>query len=190
MPRGGIKRIFLFAGFLTCHIFIFSQSLSFELKESPDVDFVFNTVQKYQTGVLVPNAMTLRIIADGVNWNLYVGAQTDAPGLWNEIVPYSPFGDHPPVDILELNFRNTANTSQVHGFFPLSDINSPTYIIGSENPGDPSIDCPEQGTNTPGDYLSQPQCYRFNVDLRVVPGFNLKPGLYNLVITYVIVEDL
>ncbi|MFN2395364.1 MAG: hypothetical protein ABR597_06715 [Bacteroidales bacterium] len=168
----------------------FGQSLSFELKESPDVEFVFNTIQKYQTGVVVPNAITLRIIADGLNWDLYVGAQTDSPGYWNELTAYSTYGVEPETDILELRFRNTANTSQQFGWFPVSDINTPVYIIGSENPGDPSVSCPGQGTNTPGSYLTEPQCYLFNVDMRIVPGFDLKPGLYNLLIKYVIVEDL
>ena len=175
---------------LAFHTAGYTQSLSFELKESPDVEFIFNTVQKYQTGVLAPNAMTLRIIAEGVNWNLYVGAETDSPGYWNELTAYSTYGVEPTTDILELRFRNTANTSQQQGWFPVTDINSPVYIIGSENPGDPSIDCPGQGTNTPGSYITEPQCYRFNIDMRVVPGFELKPGLYNLLIKYVIVEDL
>ena len=180
----------LLAGFVTCNLIVSAQSLSFELKESPDVEFVFNTVQKYQTGVVVPNAISLRIIADGVNWDLYVGAETDSPGYWNELTAYSDYGAEPTTDILELRFRNTANTSQQFGWFPVSDINTPVFIIGSENPGDPSVNCPGQGTNTPGSYLTEPQCYLFNVDMRVVPGFDLKPGLYNLLIKYVIVEDL
>lgn len=136
------------------------------------------------------NAVTLRIVADGVNWNLYAGAITDIPGMWNEVTTYTPQGEQPQTNILQLKFRNQANTSQITDFFPLTDISTPVYLIGSENPGDPSVNCPGQGTNTPGNYLTEPQCFRFNVDMKITPGFNLRPGLYNLIIEYVIVEDL
>lgn len=167
-----------------------AQSLSFELKQGKDIHFVFNTLQKYQAGIIVPGATDLRIIADSINWDLYVGAITIAPGLWNTITTYANYGQEPPIGILELNFRNQANTSQVQGFFPITDISNPVYIIGSESPTDPDITCPGMGTNTPGDYLSSPQCYRFSVDIRIKPGFDLQPGLYFLIIEYIIVEDM
>ena len=64
-----------------------------------------------------------------------------------------------------------------------------TLVIFS--PGiDVPVACPGQGTNTPGSYLSEPQCYQFNVDLRIVPGFDYRPGLYRLLLNFVISEDL
>jgi hypothetical protein len=153
------------------------------------VDFVFNTVQKYQSGLLAMNAITLRITATGTNWDLYLGAETDVAGSWDVVTTYGLNGDVPDVEMLKVRFRNTANTSQEATFFDLTDIGTPVYIIGSAI-ADPSINCPDTGTNTPGSYLTDPQCYQFNVDLQITPGFTLRPGLYKLNIKYVIVEDL
>lgn len=166
-----------------------SQSLSFEATTNGDVGFVFNTIQKYQSGLVAMNAMTLRITAEGVEWDLYVGAETDVAGNWNVITNYGATGDIPVVELLKVRFRNTANTSQESTFFDLTDINTPVYIIGSAA-ADPSINCPGTGTNTPGSYLTDPQCFQFNVDLQLTPDFSLKPGLYELIIKYIIVEDL
>ena len=80
-----LRRIFLFMLITTLGFNSKAQGLSFEIKESPDINFLFNTIQKYQSGIVVMNAVTLRIIANGVNWNLYTGAITDIPGMWNEV---------------------------------------------------------------------------------------------------------
>lgn len=174
-----------------CLIFtsVRGQSVSFEAFTNPDVDFVFNTVQKYQTGLVAMNAITLRITATGANWDLYVGAETDIAGTWDVVTTYSPSGELPGVELLEIRFRNTANTSQELSFFEMTDISTPTYIIGSPI-SDAAINCPDTGTNTPGSFLTNPECYQFNVDLRVIPGFTLRPGLYQLNIRYNIVVDL
>lgn len=165
------------------------QALSFEMVQDHEVTFVFNTIEKYQNGLVAMNAITLRIIAEDVNWDLYVGAETLDPGLWDVIGVYGTVGQEPGIELLEARFRNSASTSLVEGFFELTDITTPTYIIGS--PGiDVPVACPGQGTNTPGSYLSEPQCYQFNVDLRIVPGFDYRPGLYRLLLNFVISEDL
>jgi hypothetical protein len=165
------------------------QSLSFEVVSNPDVDFVFNTIQKYQTGIVAMNAITLRVTATGVSWDLYVGAQTDLAGTWDVISSYGLSGELPIVALLKIRFRNTANTALIPDYFDLTDISSPTYVIGSAI-DDPGVSCPDQGTNEPGSFLAQPQCYQFNVDLRITPGFDLRPGLYRLHIKYVLVENL
>lgn len=165
------------------------QVLGFEVVQDADVGFLFNSIQNYQTGLVAMNAITLRITAEDVSWDFYVGAETDIPGLWDVVTVYAGSGDEPEVELLELRFRNTANTSLVDGFFELTDISDPTYIIGSAA-NDPEITCPNQGTNTPGSYLTQPECYQFRVDMRIVPGFNLRPGLYRIHVKYVLIENL
>ncbi len=179
------------AGLLFCWLPVKSQdgNLSLETVSDPEVTFLFNTIQKFQSGISVQNAINLRVTAVDVNWDLYVYAETDVPGLWNEVLSYSDYGLHPESGLLELRFRNAANTPNIDGFFPIDDISNPAYIIGS--PGaDPDINCPEMGTNTPGNYIDQPQCYEFTVDMRIQPGFDHRPGLYTLNVMYVIVEDL
>ena len=168
----------------------YAQSVSFDLKTSPNIHFNFNTVQKYISGITFMNACQLNIDAVGTQWDLYVGATTSVPGQWDVSALYSVNGVLPPIDILQLQLRNASSTSQVPGFFPIQDISTPTYIIGSAIAPDPAIACPNVGTNEAGNYLASPGCYRFDVDLRVIPGLNLRSGSYSLRIDYILVQDL
>ena len=167
-----------------------AQSVSFALTTSPSITFDFNTIQKYQNGITIMNACTLNIEAVGTQWDLYVGATTTNVGYWDVTTTYGSSGSLPTIGILKLQFRNAAATSLMSGFFPLQDRSTPTYIIGTSSAPDAAITCPNLGTNTAGSYLTSPSCYKFNIDLRIVPGFSLRPGLYTLRIDYVIVQDL
>jgi hypothetical protein len=182
------KRTILFITIGLLHIAIKAQTVSFAIKTSPNVSFNFTTVNQYIAGVTSSNAVRLNIEAD-VQWDLYVGTTTSDPGFWDEVATYSAVGDKPPVSILQMQVRNSANTSQVNGFFALRDIANPIYIIGSENP-DPLINCPNLGTNAPGDYVVNSNCFRFDVDLKIIPGFNYRPGFYELRVDYILVVDL
>ena len=168
----------------------YSQSVSFDLKTSPNIHFNFNTVQKYISGVTIMNACQLNVNVTGTQWDMYVGTTTSVPGQWDVSSLYSVNGILPPIDILQLQFRNASGTSQVAGFFPIQDISTPTYIIGSAVAPDPAVACPAVGTNEAGNYLASPGCYRFDVDLRVIPGLNLRSGSYSLRIDYILVQDL
>ncbi len=167
-----------------------AQSVNFAIKTSPAINLDFNTVQKYVSGITVMNVCELNIEAVGTQWDLYVGATTTVPGQWDVNSVYSATGSVPPINILELQFRNASGTSQVPGFFPIQDILAPTYIIGSPVAPDPTINCPAVGTNQAGNYLASPSCHKFNVDMRVVPGFGLQSGSYSLRIDYILVQDL
>lgn len=166
-----------------------AQTVSFELKTSPNITFDFNTIQEYINGITYMNAVTLNINTTE-RFDLYVGATTTNVGFWDVTSTYSTGGNPPPISILKLQFRNGSSTSLMSGFFPLQDIATPTYIIGTSAAPDASISCPNNGTNTAGDYLTSPSCYKFNVDLRIVPGFTYQSGLYTLRIDYVIIRDL
>lgn len=174
--------------------FLFSQSVDFDLKTSPNIEFKFRTISEYQNGIIIPNALELKVNAIGTQWDLYVGTTTTAAGSWNVINSYSTVGvSPPPTSILQARVYNSNNTSQTGpGFFPLTDIASPTYVIGS-NVNDAGVNCGDPspvGTNQPGDYTSSPGCYKFRVDLKMVPGFNYRPGLYTLRVDYILIEDL
>ena len=162
---------------------------AFELKQGSNVVFDFNTIQEYLSGITYMNAMTLSVNVDR-RFDLYVGAVTTNIGFWDEVQTYSNIGDPPTVDMVKLRFRNANSTSQVVGFFDLQDFGNPTDIIGTKGVVDGDINCPLNGTNTAGDYLADPGCYQFRIDLKITPDFTFKSGLYTLKIKYYLVEDL
>ena len=189
-----IRSGFVFLLFLFSTEKLVAQSVNFDLKTSPNVDFTFNTIAKYVNGIIIPHALELNVNVTGVQWDLYIGTTTTAAGSWNVINSYSTTGiTPPPTSILQARIYNSSNTPLTGGgFFPLSDIASPTYLIGS-NANDPGVNCSDPspvGTNQPGSYTVDPGCYRFKVDLKLVPGMIYRPGLYTLRVDYVLIEDL
>jgi hypothetical protein len=188
---GNSGKYFLCIIFTIASLAVRGQSLDFALKTGPNVNFNFTTVQQYVSGKTIMDAVTLNVVAVGTQWDLYVGATTTVAGQWDVVTSYSPtYGTLPTIDILKLQFRNMSNTSLVSGFFPLTDVSAPVYIIGTAAAPDATLACPNNGTNSPGSYLANPNCYQFKVDMRIVPGFDLRPGLYTLRVDYYLVEDL
>lgn len=171
-----------------------AQTCDIALKTTPNVNFTFNSIDKYLNGIVVPNVLELKLMAVSTEWDLYIGATTVTAGSWNVSTHYSTAGiSPPPVSIVEARVYNANSTSQTGaGFFPLTDIATPVYLIGT-NANDPAVDCSDlvpTGTNKAGDYLTSPGCYKFKVDLKIKPGFTYRPGLYTLRIDFVIIRDL
>lgn len=168
--------------------FVGAQNVSFEAVSSPDTHFDFRTVAQYQNGIVQYNALQLSVQSDA-RWDFYVGAETDVPGVWNQLTSYGSQGHLPNVELLQLRVRSAAGTPQESGFFALRDVSTPVYLIGSEG-SDVEIPCGSGATNAPGSYLTEPGCYTFNVDMRLQPGFGWQPGAYALTIHFVLVPDL
>ena len=171
-----------------------AQSTVFELKSTPNVDFTFNTIDKYIQGITMPHLLELNVNATGLQWDLYVGATTSAAGSWNLVTGYASTGIYPPpVSLLQVRVYNTNNTPLTGaGFFPLTDIGTPTYLVGS-TANDPAVNCADLnpvGTNQPGDYLADPSCYKFKVDLKLTPGLTYRPGMYSLRVDFILIPDL
>lgn len=185
---GIFKYTILSAFFLLTALAVRAQ-FSLTIATTTPVSFDFNTIAKYKTGITIYNAATLYIESDR-QWDLTVAASTTVAGQWDNVAYYSTQGTHPGIDILLMQFRNASNTSLESGFFPLTDKSAPTYIIGTAAAPDPTVSCPNNGTNEAGSYLINPNCYKFNVDMKIVPGFTLRPGIYELTIEYRLVEDL
>lgn len=161
--------------------------MSFEVKTSPDVVFSFVSVNDYVAGKTKMGALKLRVNTDR-RWDMWVKATTSS---WSVVETYATEGTTPDVDILQLAVRNSASTSQILGFFPISDTEQ--YLIGS-SATDVEVGCPGVGANAAGDYLSNRACYEFNVDFKIIPGIDplnyLRPGYYRLDVLFTIVEDL
>ncbi|MDA3854116.1 MAG: hypothetical protein PF444_07750 [Bacteroidales bacterium] len=183
--------VFLFTWLIIQPICLYranAQFVSFELKVSPSVAMVFNTIQQYQTGLVQYNFSQLSIKSN-TTWDLHVGARTATQNKWDEEQRYSNSGETPDVSILQLRFRNGNNTSQESGFFPLQDINNPVYIIGS-SAVDGEIPCGASGSNAAGDYLTEPNCFQFTLDMLIKPGLTYRPGLYKIEVVYTIMANL
>ena len=176
-----LKAFVIFFAFLLMNTFMSgAQSVSFELSTNPSIDFTFNTIAKYQNGIIIPSAVKLNVVTTGTQWDMYVGTTTSTAGTWDNIQYYSATGDgFPSVGLLQIAFRNISNTPQITGYVPLEDIATTSLnVIGERtNSPDPPINCNDvvnQGTNTQGSYLVDPQCYQFKVDFRIVPGLTYR----------------
>ncbi|MBC7912811.1 MAG: hypothetical protein H7Y07_01695 [Pyrinomonadaceae bacterium] len=176
---------------LLLHSTLFAQSVSFALKTSPNANFVFDTINKYQNGITIPSLLTLKVEAVGTQWDLYVGTSTAVGGFFDINTAYGTSGiSAVPVSILQARVSNASRTSPLNNsFFNLTDILVPQYLIGS-SALDAAATCPALGTNTAGSYTSQPQCYTFKVDLKATPGLTYTAGSYSLRVDFVLMQDL
>jgi hypothetical protein len=173
------------------HSFLKAQSVSFALKTSPSSTLTFDTFDKYQYGIVLPNFVTLKVETIGTEWDLYVGTTTTVAGVFDMNNSYGTTGSASiPVNILQARVYTTSNSTQTGtSFFNLNDIASPTYLIGS-SANDAAITCGSVGTNVAGSYTSDPQCYNFKVDLKATPGLGYRAGSYSLRIDFILVQDL
>ncbi len=173
-----------------------AQAVNIDLATSANVDFTFDNINKLLYGIVQPNAITLNVEAVGTQWDLYIGTVTAVAGTWDNATYYTGTGNGAiPVGIMEMRVHNLSNTSQISGYVPLQDIATSTLdIIGNHlSSPDPTVNCADLihiGTNTAGTYATDPQCYQFKVDLKIVPGIAYRPGLYTLQIEFIIAEDL
>jgi hypothetical protein len=173
-----------------------AQAVSIDLASAANVEFTFDNIQKLTYGIVIPNAITFNVEAVGTQWDLYVGSITSIAGTWDNAIYYTSTGNGaPPVSILQMRVHNLSNTSQISGYVPIQDIATSTLdLIGNHlTAPDPPVNCGDLvhiGTNTPGSYITDPQCYQFKVDLKIVPGISYRPGVYTMQIEYIIVEDL
>jgi hypothetical protein len=175
---------------------VHAQVVSIDLATSPNVDFTFNTITKLNNGIIIPNAISVNIEAVGTQWDMYVGSVTAIAGDWDNVSYYTTTGNgNIPVNILQMRAHNLSNTSQISSYVPLQDIAVSTLdIIGDHlNAPDPAVNCSDlipQGTNTPGSYTTDPQCYQFRIDLKLTPGIIYRPGVYTMQIEFIIAADL
>lgn len=164
------------------------QTLDLAITKGTDINFTFNTIRSYSTGGVLGNASEVTIEST-VEWDLYVGAETAVAGFWDLVQSYSDAGsDNIPVSILEVRANSPGLTSQEAAFFQLSDISTPTFLIGSTG-NDPTTGS-GIGTNDPGDGLTDPFTHRFRISYKLTPGFDYSPGIYTLTVLFTIAEDL
>lgn len=202
MKKNGTVLIVYTRHFVACLMMLFflrssssAQTVDIILATNPNVEFTFNTVAKLVNGIVIPNAVTVNIEAVGIGWDLYVGSVTTVAGTWDNAQYYTTSGDGaPPVSLLQMRVHNLSSTPLISGFVPMQDIATSTLdIIGDHNATDADIYCSDPvhtGTNAAGSYTTDPQCYQFKMDLKVVPGMTYRPGIYTMQVEIIVAPDL
>jgi hypothetical protein len=169
-----------------------------------NVDFTFDSFAKYIGGITQNGASIIRVnVSNSVTldpdcrWSLSVIVDNNPlsgtpANEWESLVNYTTSGNAPQIDMLEIRIRNACNTSLTGGgfvnllnnhgdFFNIIDFNGGVTI--------PAGSC-ITNVNGPGSYLSNYNEYNFTIDYRITPGLNLRSGIYQLSIKFLIIEEL
>ena len=165
-----------------------------------NVDFEFNDMQKYIAGITHSGSTQLRlkvdeIIAGQCKWHLmmYITNNGYLPANeWEPLTFYGSSGTAPLLTLIQVKVYNGCGT-------PVSDIYR-VFSPGNENdileiipalPDPINMPAPCDGTmvNGTGSYLTDYNEYNFTVDYRVIPGYSLRPGAYQITIKFCLKEE-
>ncbi|MEM7160925.1 MAG: hypothetical protein AAF487_00665 [Bacteroidota bacterium] len=170
---------------------------------STNAMITFDDFSKYNGGVTLNNALTLRVKVDhqavpdpDCSWFLNMEVFNN-PGAgtpideWEELFQYgSGSSDNPDLDILEIRIRNTCATSPLNGTFQTFTNNGDIMdIIQSMLPVTPAGSC-TSNVNGPGDFNTNYDEFTFTVDIRVRPTLNYNPGIYEMSVRFHLEENL
>jgi hypothetical protein len=166
-----------------------------------NVNFTFDDMQKYVSGITNSGSTQLRlkvdeIIAGNCKWKLmmYIDNNGYLPtNEWEQVItPYGLSGNNPELNLIQVKVYNGCGTPLSSGIFQ-TFTNNVNYdildiipdLLGVRNmPGS----CDGTNINGPGSYLTNYNEYNFNIDYRILPGYALKSGVYQIKINFCLVE--
>ena len=164
---------------------------------------VFDDFTRYNGGITINSVTRIRITVEDqtvpdplCSWNLRMfiennsGAGTPADE-WEELASYgNQNGDNPKLSALQIRVRNACATSPAdNAFQSFSTTADILDIIAQMLPVTPAGSC-TQNVNGPGSYLTNFDEFTFDIDIRLNPGFQYNPGIYNLNIRFRLEENL
>lgn len=192
-----MKRILLLISLLTSGVLygqIHCGAVSIEPSDPVSLNLSFSSFQEYVNGITVYGVARIKIrVEDKVipdpdcRWFLTMevnnnpGAGTAAAD-WETLGTYGVGPANPPeIDILEVRISNACATSPINGTFAsyFSTSGDIQDIIANLLPRKNAGACSDN-VNGPGDFLSNYNEYTFQVDIRVKPDLDFKPGVYQL----------
>jgi hypothetical protein len=171
----------------------------FLMSTSTNVDFVFSDMQKYVSGITHSGSTQLRLKIDEIvvgscKWKLmmYIDNNGHLPNNeWEPISYYGSSGNNPELNLIEVKVYNGCGTPLNSGIYQIFAGNV-NYDILDIIPNIPlrNMPGPCNGTNIngPGSYLTDYNEYNFNIDYRILPGFSLRTGVYQIKINFCLVE--
>jgi hypothetical protein len=201
-----IKSLFSLVVFLL--LFLVSQAqihcgiVQIEPNQSVNAMMTFDSFTKYNGGYIINGVARIKVkvedkaIIDPLcSWSLIMTIDNN-PGAgtpvteWEELNQYgSGLGQNPTIDALEIRVRNSCGTSPIDGLFTAFTNNMDVIdIIAPMLPVTPSGTC-ALNTNGSGSYMTNYDEFNFTVDVRVKPGFDFNPGIFQLNIKFRLEEN-
>lgn len=171
----------------------------FIMSTPSNIDFTFSDIQKYISGITLSGATQLRLRVDEQNpgacrWKLimYIDNNGHLPANeWDTIFTYGNAGSIPELNLIQVKVYNGCGTPLNNGIYQIFSGNT-QYDIIEIIPDDgnfyPPGNCDGSHVNTAGSYLTYYNEYNFNIDYRIIPGFQHRPGIYQIKIHFCLVE--
>jgi len=165
-----------------------------------NVDFEFNDMQKYIAGITHSGSTQLRlkvdeIIAGQCKWHLmmYITNNGYLPANeWEPLTFYGSSGTAPQLNLIQVKVYNGCGTPLNSGVYQIfaGNVNYALLEIIPALPDPRNLPGTCSGTqvNAPGSYLTDYNEYNFNIDYRILPGYSLRPGAYQIKINFCLVE--
>ena len=163
-----------------------------------NVDFSFDNITKYNGGITISGATTLKLKITALNasckWKLlmYLDNSPASGDIWEKLPgDYGKSGSTPPVSLIQVRVYNTCgtpiNNNAFQTFANITTVLPIIYDLGLIHPGN----CNGSHVNTAGSYLNDFGEYTFFVDYRIQPSLHsgFKPGIYDLKIKFCLVEE-
>ena len=178
-------------------------AVSFEPNVPVAVNLTFDSFSQYEAGVTINNVATLRLrIEDQAipdpdcKWFLHMEVDNNPGGgtpsdEWETLTTYgSGTGQKPILDILEIRVRNNCQTSPLDGVFQtFSNDGDILDIISDLLPLTPAGSC-TTNVNGPGNHQGNYNEFTFSIDVRVRPGYDFNPGVYELNVRFHLEEQM
>lgn len=178
-------------------------SVSFEPNTPVAADMIFDSFGQYEGGITINNVATLRVrVEDQVipdpdcRWFLHMEVYNNAmagtaPAEWETLTSYgNGTAPLPTLDILDIRVRNACQTSPIDGVFQSFNQDGDIIdIIADLLPLTPAGSC-ASNVNGPGGFQSDFGEYTFTIDIRVRPGYDFSPGIYELAVRFHLEEQL
>jgi len=164
---------------------------------------IFDDFTRYNGGVTINSVTRIRITVEDqtvpdplCSWNLRMfiennsGAGTPVDE-WEELTTYgNGNAGNPEISALQIRVRNACSTSPSDNTFQSFSTTADVLdIIAQMLPVTPAGSC-TQNVNGPGSYLTNYDEFTFDIDIRLNPGFQYNPGIFNLNIRFRLEENL
>jgi len=174
-------------------------SSEFIMSTSGNIDFEFDDMRKFINGITHSGATQLRLKVDELvqgscKWKLimYIDNNGYLPNNeWEPLVTYGTTGNNPELILIQVKVYNGCGTPLANGIFQVFS-NNVQYdildiipqLIVQNNPAP----CDGTHVNGPGSYLTDYNEYNFTIDYRILPGYSLRSGAYQIKIHFCLVE--